>query len=45
LVPGEVVTCTAIYDVPDEAAGLQAVFTDVSSLGGEEQNLELGIGN
>lgn len=41
--PGDVVTCTAVYDIPDGTGGLQAVFTDLSLVSGDEILLDLGL--
>lgn len=43
LQPGDVVTCTAVYDIPDGSSGLQAIFTDLSLAGGTEIPLDLGL--
>ena len=43
LEPGDALTCTAIYDVEVDAAGLQAVLSDLSLLGGEEIAVDLGL--
>ncbi len=43
LEPGASVTCTVIYDVPDSAGGLQAIFTDLTLVGAQERLVGLGI--
>lgn len=43
LEPGAEITCTALYDVPLDASGLQGVFTDLSLLGGTELVVDLEL--
>ena len=43
LEPATVITCTAIYDAGADAAGLRAVLTDLSLLGGEEVLVDLEL--
>jgi hypothetical protein len=43
LEPATIITCTAIYDAGADAAGLQAVLTDLSLLGGEEVPVDLEL--
>ena len=44
LEPATVITCTAIYDTGADAAGLQAVLTDLSLLGGRARSGGPGVG-
>jgi hypothetical protein len=43
LEPATIITCTAIYDAGADAAGLQAVLTDLSLLGGEVVLVDLEL--
>ena len=43
LAPGEVLTCTAIYDVEPDASGFQAKLTDLNMLGGDFEVVDLPI--
>jgi len=43
LEPAAAATCTAVYDIPFEATGLQAVFTDLSLIGPEEKLDDLAL--
>jgi hypothetical protein len=40
---GTAITCTALYDVAQDASGLQGVLTDLSLLGGEEILVDLEL--
>ncbi|MEZ4707207.1 MAG: hypothetical protein R3A44_08380 [Caldilineaceae bacterium] len=41
--PDASITCTAIYDVADDAADLRAVVTDLNMLGGESEEIALPV--
>ncbi|MFC2037833.1 hypothetical protein ACFLYD_07725, partial [Chloroflexota bacterium] len=40
---GAAITCTALYDVAQDASGLQGVLTDLSLLGGQEILVDLEL--
>jgi|GEM_PF-1591400 len=43
LMPGDIQTCTAVYDVSDDSTGIKAIVSDLNMLGGEQEMINLGL--